>query len=147
MSLYVVLDWQCFYKISSGCHAPKSVTLHQGLCPCCSFDVGDKVGGWRGQPWFMYAREDEKTALLLVANMTIHQCLYDPMHGVPRLVSGSFCAFYIFSQKNKLYKIIRAVCEHVPWFKQKCGETSIKETKHLFGTSETWNDCFCYRCL
>ena len=56
----IVLDWQCYYKLSDDCHSPNSITLHQRLCPCCLFDVNDKLGFWRTDPWLIYKRDPSR---------------------------------------------------------------------------------------
>ena len=97
VEMFIVADWMCFYGISTDCDAPSSNDILQKLCPCCNFNVGDKIGGWRRNPWFWYQRVASREGSLRIPNLTMSQCLYDPMHGIARLFSAVMMAFWTIS--------------------------------------------------
>ena len=76
VKFFVVLDWMCFYTLNQACCPPSSNNILQNVCPCCGFNVGDKIGGWRKSPWAWYPRDAAKDSRSVA---TIINCFTVPL--------------------------------------------------------------------
>jgi hypothetical protein len=138
--IVMVVDWMCYYKISSDCHGPSSVSGALKLCPCCEFDVMDKIGAWRNNPWYWWTRSATRSQFLVLTFLTLPYCLYDPMHGLARLCNALFEGLYLFLQLHRLYGIITRIAAISPTFATKAGKCNIKTAKLLSESGAEWEE-------
>jgi hypothetical protein len=138
VSFHVVLDWMCFYELSQDCHSPNSTVMHQRLCPCCIFDVGDKLGGWLRDPFYRHKRLTSRKRALRIPGLDLQGCLYDPMHGLARLLANVISAILSLLKCLALTQELRMLGDAVAWMTEKSGQCNVTEAKQFLSDLQPW---------
>lgn len=131
LKFVIVVDWKCYYELDTDCVEARDCQLQRRLCPCCGFLTNHKISTWMLDPYKLWTRDLSLSTYYSKLVNSITFVLYDPLHGLARLVSNMLSGFRSFLKKLGLTRLANMLSVHIPNFKKDDVNINSERTKQF----------------